>query len=102
MQTKWSILTARAEELERQVRMLARDAGEAREQLAELDAMTLDLPCSGCGEMLLTEGDFARHFEVADETFLNLGTCPGRTADRAARWDLPSLDATRTDLQRYR
>jgi hypothetical protein len=33
-------------------------------------------PCSGCGEMLHTEADFARHFIVPDVRYVNLGFCP--------------------------
>jgi len=29
-----------------------------------------------CREVLRTEGDFARHFVVPDERYLNLGNCP--------------------------
>lgn len=32
--------------------------------------------CSGCGEPLFTEGDFARHFTISDRRYKNLGSCP--------------------------
>ncbi len=32
--------------------------------------------CSGCGEVLHTEGDFARHYLIPDATYKNLGNCP--------------------------
>lgn len=32
--------------------------------------------CSACGEVLATEADFAKHFLVPDEQYLNLGYCP--------------------------
>jgi hypothetical protein len=34
------------------------------------------LTCSGCGTLLPTEADFAQHFTIKDERFLNLGECP--------------------------
>ena len=36
--------------------------------------------CSGCGESLATEGDFARHFVLDDTRYLNLGNCPVKDA----------------------
>lgn len=32
--------------------------------------------CSGCGVMLETEADFAKHFVISDVRLFNLGTCP--------------------------
>jgi hypothetical protein len=34
--------------------------------------------CSGCGALLQTEADFAKHFLIPDERFLNLGYCPNK------------------------
>lgn len=34
--------------------------------------------CSGCGEVLATEADFAKHFPVPDERYRNLGYCPNK------------------------
>jgi hypothetical protein len=46
-----------------------------------LDATPLNLPCSGCGENLATEGDFARHFVLLyGRQYLNLGYCPNKGA----------------------
>ena len=71
MATKWDVLTARLAEAEAK-------ASQLRRELAGLDATDCGLRCSGCGEVLATEGDFARHFVVADVRFLNLGECPAR------------------------
>jgi hypothetical protein len=32
--------------------------------------------CSGCGELLVTEAHFAKHFYVPDATYKNIGYCP--------------------------
>lgn len=32
--------------------------------------------CMGCGEVLPTEGAFARHFHLYDRKYKNLGYCP--------------------------
>ena len=44
--------------------------------LEAADKMFCGLNCSGCGEYLETEGDFARHFYIPDIQYLNLGRCP--------------------------
>lgn len=69
LRTKWQILNARRNQL--------------AEELAMLDA-TIDglartncgLKCSGCGVVLATEQEFAEHFVIPDERYLNLGNCP--------------------------
>jgi hypothetical protein len=69
MRTKWQILQA--------------NLAEAREIVASMER-TIDgmetqkcgLPCSGCGTVLETEADFAKHFLIPDERYLNLGDCP--------------------------
>jgi hypothetical protein len=46
-----------------------------------LDATPLNIPCSGCGENLATEGAFARHFVLLyGHQYLNLGYCPTKEA----------------------
>lgn len=35
-----------------------------------------NLNCTGCGELLATEADFAAHFVLADIRYKNLGECP--------------------------
>lgn len=56
------------------------------QDLATLDRMCImprpngePMKCVRCGEILHTEGDFARHFVVPDERYLNLGNCPTKT-----------------------
>lgn len=63
--------------------ILAERIEKAREELAILEGMAtglenikLNVPCTGCGEVLETEKDFAGHFMVPDERYLNLGYCP--------------------------
>lgn len=44
-----------------------------------LDATPLNIPCCGCGGILATEGDLARHFILLyGPRYLNLGRCPAR------------------------
>ena len=43
---------------------------------AELDATPCDLPCFGCDKLLVTEGDFARHFILYNVQLRNVGYCP--------------------------
>lgn len=40
-----------------------------------LNADRKPVPCSGCGENLFTEADFAKHFEVPDPRYKNVGHC---------------------------
>ena len=69
-----------------------RDALEAaleavNAQLEGLDQTECGLTCSGCGEVLATEYNFAAHFIVARADLiadrLNLGSCP--VTDRGAK-----------------
>lgn len=73
MRSKWNILE------ERRVAALQKADALARE-LDGLNSTPCGLRCGGCDELLVTEGDFARHFFVKkfDEmnNFLNLGYCP--------------------------
>ena len=66
--TKYEILTARAAELRE-------EALRIENTLAGME-MLCGLSCGGCGTVLETEADFAKHFIVTDERFLNLGECP--------------------------
>jgi len=38
------------------------------------------MKCVRCRVELATEGDFARHFLIPDERYLNLGICPSKYA----------------------
>lgn len=49
-----------------------------REYRELLQLTPLELPCAGCGTTLETEWDFASHFVIPDERYLNLGECPNR------------------------
>lgn len=73
MTTKWDVLTERAAKLRK-------EADELNAYLASLDQTPFTAngtgKCSACGTHLETEGDFARHFEVPDLRYLNLGDCP--------------------------
>ena len=47
------------------------------DERAALDATPVNIPCSGCGHNLATEGEFARHFILLyGPQYLNLGRCP--------------------------
>jgi hypothetical protein len=65
MRTKWDVL----EERLRTLRKLERE-------MAGMERTEFGRPCAGCGEVLATEADFARHFLIPDERYLNLGRCP--------------------------
>lgn len=66
--TKWEILVARRDEAQRQLDL-------ANRRLEALENTPCELNCGGCGLLLETEADFAKHFPVYDERFLNLGYC---------------------------
>lgn len=72
--TKWEILTARLE--------------KARQEVAELESYMRGMEntpdnarCTGCGEQFTTNADFARHFKIPNETYLNTGYCPNKRRD---------------------
>lgn len=69
MRTKWEILE------ERRVRA-ALTVKTLTEEMVGMMLTELGSPCSGCGVFLATEADFARHFVIPDEHYLNLGVCP--------------------------
>src|SRR4051794_31242759 len=69
MRTKWDILVARRDAIQA-------DLQKVEQELRWLENTSLGTSCAGCGEVLKTEADFAKHFLVADEHFLNLGECP--------------------------
>jgi len=56
------------------------------EELAALDRTPTSrhnvgpMKCVRCRIELATEGDFARHFLIPDERYLNLGNCPSKYA----------------------
>lgn len=69
MITKWSVLEARLEKARADVK-------EREEYLESLSRTPCELNCAGCGEFLATEEDFAKHFVLENEVYLNLGNCP--------------------------
>jgi hypothetical protein len=69
MRTKWDVLVGR-----RDLLVVALEA--ANGQLEWMERTTFGRPCAGCGTILATEADFAKHFLIPDERFLNTGTCP--------------------------
>src|SRR4051812_18925499 len=90
--TKWSILHDRLDEAQAVVNQL-------RAQLDGLDNTPCGLTCTGCGQKLDTEGDFARHFIVPDSRYLNLGDCPNSPRVKAVDFASDErLDFTTTDV----
>lgn len=69
-QTKWTILNSRLE-------YLLEQAAKLQRELFAMERTPFGQPCA-CGQMLATEGDFARHFTVPNAAYLNLGDCPNR------------------------
>ena len=67
--TKWEILNARAVELRAAL-------ADVEQEMRGLENTRCGLSCSGCGMVLETEKDFAEHFTIPDERYLNLGNCP--------------------------
>lgn len=46
------------------------------DELAWMERTPFSGECTGCGESLPTEADFAKHFLVSDPRYLNVGYCP--------------------------
>jgi hypothetical protein len=69
--TKWEILEARMTK--------AQKAWEkASQEIIGLERTPFGGSCGSCGAVLDTEADFAKHYLVDDERYLNLGNCPTR------------------------
>lgn len=71
--SKWDILVARRVELQKQL-------DQANRHLKGLKETPCGIDCSGCHEFFETEADFAKHFVIGDERYLNLGECPNDPA----------------------
>lgn len=75
LRTKWEILEARLESLRQQVE-------DAENYLRWLEKTPFTANgtgvCSQCREELPTEKDFAQHFLIDDERYINLGHCPNK------------------------
>lgn len=69
MRTKAEILTAKRE-------FLAAELEKVNQEILGLSVTDCNLTCDGCGTVLPTEWDFASHFLIPDERYLNLGGCP--------------------------
>jgi hypothetical protein len=73
MRSKWQILQARTDALMSQL-------ADLTSQLDWMERTPFKANgtgrCSACGTELPTEADFAKHYLVEDERFLNLGYCP--------------------------
>jgi hypothetical protein len=41
-----------------------------------LEGAVCNLSCPGCGVLLVTEAEFAKHFRLYNPAYLNLGYCP--------------------------
>jgi hypothetical protein len=52
------------------------DHDQIKREIAGMANTPLGVKCTGCAEILNTEADFAGHFLIPDETYLNLGYCP--------------------------
>lgn len=50
-----------------------------------LERTTCGVECTGCGEPLITEADFAQHFILYNRTYLNIGYCPV-AGPKGQRW----------------
>lgn len=71
MRTKLEILSSRAEKLRERLESL-------ESEIRGLAKTPCRAKCSGCDEQFTTERDFAGHFVIPDETYLNLGECPDK------------------------
>lgn len=67
--TKWEILSERLESAKKSV-------ADLEAQMRWMENTPNNAICVGCGTRLETEKDFAAHFEILDENYLNLGFCP--------------------------
>lgn len=77
-ETKWTWLEKRLAAAQAEVDALAG-------QLQGLEATPFGGDCSGCGQHLETEGDFAKHYIVRDPRYLNMGECPEVLKKKAAQ-----------------
>lgn len=87
MRTKWEILQAQAREMGIRYAEFCCDLTNMRHaplcdkhgtphKHVDLEEGQCGTKCAGCGELLVFEKDFAAHFVVPDERYLNIGDCP--------------------------
>jgi len=69
MRTKAEILQARRD-------YLSAELEKANREILGLQGTPCGLTCDSCGTVLASEWDFASHFLIPDEQYLNLGGCP--------------------------
>jgi hypothetical protein len=69
LRTKWDVLSERRDALKAQL-------ADVESELVGMLTSELGVACAGCGLWLATEADFAQHFQVTDDRFLNVGRCP--------------------------
>ena len=67
--TKWEILNARAEKMRKELT-------ELESYMRGMENTPDNARCTGCGEQFTTNADFARHFKIPNEVYLNTGYCP--------------------------
>lgn len=67
--TKWEILNARAEKMRKELT-------ELENYIQGMENTPDNVKCSGCGEQFRVNADFARHFKIPNEQYLNTGYCP--------------------------
>jgi hypothetical protein len=75
----------KAEVLVERRAMLAAELEKLDQQIASLKRLDCGIRCS-CGKLLQTEWDFADHFIVPNERYLNLGNCPVADGELASRY----------------
>lgn len=85
MRTKAEILLAKVE-------MLRDELGKATAEIDGLKGTTCNLRCDGCGKIVHTEWEFAQHFQIPDERYLNLGGCP--KVDSNSQYMYPRVSIT--------
>jgi hypothetical protein len=69
--SKWDVLLERHQKAYNEEQRLARELGC-------LENTTCNLTCSDCGKVHETEAEFAQHYLIPDERYLNLGYCPNK------------------------
>lgn len=67
--TKWEILTAQLETARAEVERL-------ESYMRGLENTPDTVKCTGCDEQFTVNADFARHFLIPNEQYLNTGYCP--------------------------
>lgn len=77
--TKWEVLEARRMAVRKALSDIEREM-TGLEQTPCRNSVGEPLSCGSCGAVHETEKDFADHYIVRDERYLNLGECPSRVS----------------------